>query len=97
MSLTARIFYISVSGRTSCRKCYKINVSSVSKYQPTAIFLYIIIESVDSISRDEADAPMTQYITNAGITRAGYIITHFNTTIVFYGWFPIELVYNNAI
>ena len=27
-----------------------------------------IIESVDSISRDERDALLTQYITNAGIT-----------------------------
>ena len=26
---------------------------------------YIIIESVDSISRDERDVPLTQYITNA--------------------------------
>ena len=37
----------------------------------------IIIESVDSISRDERDAPLTQYITNAGISRAGYTIAHF--------------------
>ena len=37
----------------------------------------IIIQSVDSISRDERDAPLTQYITNAGITRARYTITHF--------------------
>ena len=36
-----------------------------------------IIESVDSISRNEPDAPLTQYITNAGITRARYTITHF--------------------
>ena len=36
-----------------------------------------IIESVDSISRDERDAPLTQYITNAGISRARYTITHF--------------------
>ena len=36
-----------------------------------------IIESVDSISRDERDAPLTQYITMAGITRARYILTHF--------------------
>ena len=36
-----------------------------------------IIESVDTISRDERDAPLTQYITNAGITRARYTITHF--------------------
>ena len=35
------------------------------------------IESVDSISRDEPDAPLTQYITNAVITRARYNITHF--------------------
>ena len=27
--------------------------------------LFIIIESVDSISRDERDVPLTQYITNA--------------------------------
>ena len=37
----------------------------------------IIIESVDSTSRDERDAPLTQYITNAGITHARYTITHF--------------------
>ena len=37
----------------------------------------IIIESVDSINRVEGDAPLTQYITNAGITRARYTITHF--------------------
>ena len=41
-------------------------------------YMYIcIIESVHSISRDEQDAPLTQYITNAGITRARYTITHF--------------------
>ena len=34
-------------------------------------------ESVDSISRDEPDSPLTQYITNAGISRARYTITHF--------------------
>ena len=36
-----------------------------------------IIESVDSISRDEQDAPLAQYITNAGITRARYTSTHY--------------------
>ena len=36
-----------------------------------------IIESVDSISRDEPDAPLTQYITHTGISRARYTITHF--------------------
>ena len=32
----------------------------------------IIIESVDSISMDEQDVTLTQYITNAGITRGRY-------------------------
>ena len=36
-----------------------------------------IIESVDSISRDQPDSPLMQYITNAGISRARYTITHF--------------------
>ena len=37
----------------------------------------IIVQAVDSISRDVRDAPLKQYITNAGISRFGYIITHF--------------------
>ena len=36
----------------------------------------LLIES-DSISRDELDAPLNQYITNARIIRAGYTTTHF--------------------
>ena len=36
-----------------------------------------IVESVDSISRDERGFPLTQYITNGRITRARYTITHF--------------------
>ena len=36
-----------------------------------------IIESVDSISGDERGFPLTQYITNGGISRTGYTITHF--------------------
>ena len=31
----------------------------------TDCIYYYIIESVDSISRDERDVPLTQYITNA--------------------------------
>ena len=38
-------------------------------------FLYHKV--VDSISTDERDSPLTQYITNAGISRARYTITHF--------------------
>ena len=40
-------------------------------------FFNNLSESVDSISRDEPDSPLTQYITNAGISRARYTITHF--------------------
>ena len=36
-----------------------------------------IIESVDSINRGERGFPLTQYITNGGISRARYAITHF--------------------
>ena len=36
-----------------------------------------IIESVDSISRDERGFPLTQYITNWRISRARYTTTHF--------------------
>ena len=36
-----------------------------------------IIESVDSTSRDEPNAPLTQYITNTGITHTRYTITDF--------------------
>ena len=36
-----------------------------------------IIELVDSISRDERDSPLTQYITNAGISRDRYTIMLF--------------------
>ena len=39
--------------------------------------LYGIIESVDSISKDERGFPLTQYITNRRISRDGYTFTHF--------------------
>ena len=35
-----------------------------------------IIESVDSISKDERGFPLTQYITNGRITGAGYVHFH---------------------
>ena len=38
---------------------------------------FFIIESVESIIRDEPDSPLTQYITNTGISRARYTITLF--------------------
>ena len=36
-----------------------------------------IIESVDSISKDERGFPLTQYITNGQISHGGYTFTHF--------------------
>ena len=44
--------------------------------------MILIIESVDSISRDERGFSLTQYITNGGISRTGYTITHFNSFAV---------------
>ena len=35
------------------------------------------LESVDSLNRDERGFPLTQYITNWGISRARNTITHF--------------------
>ena len=36
-----------------------------------------IIESIDSISRDERGFPLKQYVTNGRISRARYTIMHF--------------------
>ena len=44
---------------------------------PTFCSFFYIIESTDSISTDEPDSPLTQYITNAGISHARYTIAHF--------------------
>ena len=41
------------------------------------IIIIFIIESVDSISKDERGFPLTQYITNGRISRGGYTFTHF--------------------
>ena len=39
--------------------------------------LFVIIESLDSVSRDEPDSPLMQYIANMGISQVRYTITHF--------------------
>ena len=39
--------------------------------------IYNIIESVDSISKDEGGFLLMQYITNGRISRGGYTFTHF--------------------
>ena len=55
-------------------------ISTMRKGSSRYIICYvlkIIIESVDSISKDERGFPLTQYITNGRISRGGYTFTHF--------------------
>ena len=53
-----------LKGREYNRSAY--NNEAMEKYISGKVNRYsIIIESVDSISRDEQDVPLTQYITNA--------------------------------
>ena len=49
-----------------------MNIINKAKYVAV-----VIIESVDSISKDERGFPLTQYITNGRISRGGYTFTHF--------------------
>ena len=54
----------------------------IARYSPVCNVLRqwktsLIIESVDSISKDERGFPLTQYITNGRISRDGYTFTHF--------------------
>ena len=46
-------------------------------HQSPELSKLLVIESVDSISKDERGFPLTQYITNGRISRARYTITHF--------------------
>ena len=41
------------------------------------VYVYHRVDRLYYISRDEPDSPLTQYITNAGITRTRYTITLF--------------------
>ena len=52
-------------------------VCVISFLPPSASRSHNIIESVDSISKDERGFPLTQYITNGRISRGGYTFTHF--------------------
>ena len=49
-------------------------VMAIHRYEGKMIYI-LIIESTDSISRDEPDSPLMQYITNARVSRARYTIT----------------------
>ena len=63
--------YVFVMLRNVAVKSRRSVASMMRKRTPS------IIESVDSISKDERGFPLTQYITNGRISRAGYTITHF--------------------
>ena len=56
--------------------CSSIPTFCSFKFFSFRSLIIIIIQWVDSISRDEPDAPLTQYITNAGISPARYIHYH---------------------
>ena len=60
-------------------------VKSGGRQTQGVYIMYCIIESVDSISRDKRDAPLTQYITNAEYLALGKLSRILNTTIVYYG------------
>ena len=55
-------------GRDVSAELFVLDLQKSEKY---------IIESVDSISKDERGFPLTQYITNGRISRGGYTFTHF--------------------
>ena len=86
-----------ISTGCGCKEVYRIPHTTYpysfcicSFLQQHSYFLFIflmvfnIIESVDSISRDERDVPLTQYITTAGIIALGTLSRILNTTDVFY-------------
>ena len=57
---------------------HKCNGSARGIFADAYIYnIYIIIESVNSISKDERGFPLTQYITNGRISRTRHTIKHF--------------------
>ena len=76
---TTQFSYIPLCSPNTCKYVFNPNVTTFQSNCAEGLHFsaFIIIESVDSISRDERDAPLTQYITNAGISRARYTIVHF--------------------
>ena len=80
--------FLSCSLYANIKKNKKFNRDFVHFHKPyvempnhndtcTYVWMDVIIESVDSISKDERGFPLTQYITNGRISRARYTITHF--------------------
>ena len=66
--LSSELWEIKFVGLLSLVKEYTVDMWNIRKY---------IIESIDSISKDERGFPLTQYITNGRISRGGYTFTHF--------------------
>ena len=81
MSDTARLQRVTARGRISEPKAVAFSSIIASEasllHELAGAFLWYIIESVDSISKDERGFPLTQYITNGRISRDGYTFTHF--------------------
>ena len=70
ISLNSFKYYNVEQGRGSCDGVNSAVVQTHFKIH-AHIYIMYIIESVDSISRDERGFPLTQYITNGRISRAG--------------------------
>ena len=60
-----------------CNVLRQWKTSLILTYIESTDSMILIIESVDSISKDERGFPLTQYITNGRISRGGYTFTHF--------------------
>ena len=75
----ARVSLISWEGRSHALLLMVLHglPSARPMAQALRYHLSTIIESVDSINRDERGFPLKQYITNGGISRARNTITHF--------------------
>ena len=69
----------SVGAATGCgfKEIYRFPHTTYPYSSCICSFLHYIIESVDSISRDERDSPLTHYIKNAGISHDRCTIMHF--------------------
>ena len=62
---------------STCISSFFGSIIPISLFILKMFFHSCIIESVDSINRDERGFPLTQYITNGGIFSARNTSTHF--------------------
>ena len=66
-----------VGGRNTSGMPCIVLVASEASFLVRSMALHFAIYIIESISRNERDAPLTLYITNAGISRVRNTITHF--------------------